>query len=142
MTQNILTVFLLAVQRELPRVWGRFDHQHPADGMDQLILVGAITALVALIIVVLFRDSRGQPRHFVSTNAGQLFRELCRAHGIDRANRRLLKRLAAARGLASPALVFVEPKHFDPSDLPANLQSSASDFERLRSQLFALPLAA
>jgi hypothetical protein len=44
--------------------------------------------------------------------------------------------LAAARDLASPALVFVEPTHFDSANVPASLQPSAADVRRLGEQLF------
>jgi hypothetical protein len=72
----------------------------------------------------------------VSNSAAQLFRELCRAHGLSHSHRRLLKRLATARRLTSPALVFVEPKHFDTTNLPASLLPSAKELQHLSAQLF------
>jgi hypothetical protein len=126
----------LLAARDLPRVWGRFDHQRPADGVDQMILITALAMLAAVVLLIWLRDGRRPQRHFVSNSAAQLFRELCRAHGLNFSSRRLLKRLAAARGLASPAVLFVEPRHFDAAKLPACLQPAANDLHHLRARLF------
>jgi hypothetical protein len=130
-----LSPYLLAAQ-DLPRVWGRFDHQRPADGTNQMLVVVGMAAMVALVMLIWLRASRREKRPFSTNSSARLFRELCRAHGLSYANRRLLKRLAAARGLAGPAFVFVEPKHFDTANLPDGLQNSADDVRRLRAQLF------
>jgi hypothetical protein len=127
---------LLAVRRELPRVWGRFDHQQPADGMSQTLVVVGMAILVALIFLIWLRANRRERREFQSDSSARLFRELCRAHNLNRADRRLLKRLAVSSGLASQALLFVEPQHFDSANLPRGLQASGNDLQRLRERLF------
>jgi hypothetical protein len=127
---------LLAARGDLPRVWGRFDHQRPSGGMSQLWLVAGLAALAAAAMLLWLRGLRRPKRCFVSNSQGRLFRELSAAHGVSFSNRRLLKRLARERKLPTPALLFVEPKHFDTSDLPADLQSAANELQRLRAQLF------
>lgn len=66
----------------------------------------------------------------------KLFRELCLAHRLDRASRRLLLHLAEAARLPQPAQVFLTPSAFDPARLPASLRSRADELERLRERLF------
>ena len=65
-----------------------------------------------------------------------LFRELCRAHRLNRSRRHLLKNLASARGLANPVLVFAKPECFDIADLPPHLKTAAAELRQLRLQLF------
>jgi hypothetical protein len=86
--------------------------------------------------------------HFVSCRRGgtlrpntpnRLFRELCRAHGVNRCERRMLKRLAAARGVAPPTLLFVRPDCFTTSDLPSDLGQQAAEVTRLEKTLFGTP---
>jgi hypothetical protein len=137
MIQNASSsVSLLAASQEMHRVWGRFDHANPADGTSQLLIVAGIAAIVALSFLIWIRSARRPARVFISNGPAKLFRELCRAHGLGYRSRRLLKRLASARNVASPALLFVEPEHFEPSALPASFQSSAQELRQLRAQLF------
>jgi hypothetical protein len=127
---------LLAFGRDLPRVWGRFDHQRPADGITQLLVIVGLAVLAVLVVIVWLRATRRPRRQFVSNSQARLFRELCQAHDLGYSHRRLLKRLAAARGVAVPAMLFVDPKHFDTANLPASLDASANEVRRLRALIF------
>jgi hypothetical protein len=66
----------------------------------------------------------------------KLFRELCAAHGLDRASRHLLMRLSNAWGFAQPAQVFLAPHAFDIERLPPPLKKKAAELKRLRERLF------
>lgn len=66
----------------------------------------------------------------------KLFRELCLAHKLDRASRRLLLNLAEGARFAQPAQVFVSPAAFEPARLPASLRSRVEEVKRLRERLF------
>ena len=48
----------------------------------------------------------------------------------------LPSRLAAARGLANPAVLFVQPENFEPFGLPDELRDEADELERLSARLF------
>jgi hypothetical protein len=123
---------LLSVSSAGQNVWGRFDHQRPTYDLGHILLVFAAALVVAAAGLVLMR-LRGSFR----TNCTRaLFRELCRAHGLSQSGRRLMKRLAAARGLPNPLLLFVEPRHFDLNDLPQGLQPARAELQSLRDQLF------
>jgi hypothetical protein len=113
-------------------VWGRFDHQRPVYDLGQILMILAAAAVAAAVGLVFMR-LLGRIR----TNSPQeLFRELCRAHGLTRSSRRLLKQLAAARKLSHPAALFLEPSYFEFSDLPPALQSAKKDLQGLRDRLF------
>jgi len=136
-TEKALHLFcLLATRQDLHRVWGRFDYQRPSDGTSQLLIVVGMGVVAAAALLIWSLVARRPPRHFVSNSGARLFRELCHAHGLSFSTRRLLKRLAAARGLTTPAILFVEPQNFDTSSLPANLHPAANELQRLRAQLF------
>lgn len=66
----------------------------------------------------------------------KLFRELSRAHRLDRHSRRLLRQLAEVLQLEQPAEVFLQPAYFKAENLPAPLQSEAAWYEQLRERLF------
>jgi hypothetical protein len=66
----------------------------------------------------------------------KLFRELCLAHQLDRASRRLLLQLAAAWNFSQPAQVFLTPAAFEPSRLPADLRGRMDEVKQLRARLF------
>src|SRR4051812_46076106 len=70
----------------------------------------------------------------------RLFNDLCRAHELDRASRKLLQRLAAAHHLAQPSLVFLDPDRFDTAQLDASWSQETTTLAELREQLFG-PLA-
>lgn len=98
-------------------------------------------ALGVAALVALAWFSRWLARHdrrslFSSPRA--LFNALCKAHGLDYANRRLLKQLARAAGLSPPARAFVSPQCFEAARLPAPLRGQERAIDKLRQRLFAL----
>lgn len=101
------------------------------------IVTGA--AVVGALLWQLFTSRAGG---LLSSNSPRgLFRELCRAHGLDRPQRRLLKRLAAVRGVAPPVLLFVQPERFTAIDLPDDLSAQAMEIARIEQVLFGEPEA-
>jgi hypothetical protein len=127
---------LLAAREELHRVWGRFDHEQPGINPNHLIFIAAVI-LMAIVAGVIWRTvKRRAARTFASDSTGKLFRELCAAHGIGRAGRRLLKELAAASGDVDPATLFVEPRYFEAQNLPRALKASAKELRLLDETLF------
>ena len=127
---------LLASRQDMHRVWGRFDNDRPGTSTSQWMIVIGVVAMALLAGMVWRVAKRRSIKNFSSDSSAKLFRELCAAHGFSRASRRLLKRLAEARGVANPAMLFVEPQHFDAKSLPAELKSSAKELRRVHETLF------
>ena len=96
----------------------------------------AVIAAVALVVwlIVRYIKRRALPGYY---DPQRMFRELCRAHELSAAQRRMLAQLASVRELKHPALLFVEPKHFDSSDLGDAWQTRQPALAALETQLFA-----
>jgi hypothetical protein len=124
---------LLATKEML---WGQFGDAGEGTDLNQLFTIMGCTALALLICMGWRLFQERESRTFSANSPARLFRELCAAHKLQRSSRRLLKRLAEARGLTSPSLLFVEPEHFDEATLPANLSASAKDLRQLSERLF------
>jgi hypothetical protein len=101
-----------------------------------------VTGGLLLICIVLLLVGRYARRFEILKSYDsppELFRELCRAHGLNWSSRRLLKRLAAEWQMSSPAQLFVEPERFSTARLGAEWHEKADELERLRRQLFDTP---
>jgi hypothetical protein len=127
---------LVAVRPDSGIVWGRFDRQRPRFGSAELsVIIGATTLLVVVMIVSYWR-SRRRKTEFLRNSSPQLFSELSAAHRLNRSNRHLIKRLAAANGQKNAAALFVEPNYFETEKLPVAEKVSLDDFRQLRHELF------
>jgi hypothetical protein len=99
-------------------------------------ILASLAVILALGLLVSHWISRRRQKEFWCDSSSQLFRELCRAHRLDRTNRRLMQKLASARGVGSAAELFVEPDNFDAANLSKVLDSSANELRQLRHELF------
>ena len=126
-------IHLLAVQ-DYSGEWERLGRLLDFGPYELLILV-AVTLLV-IVTIVWQIISRRRRRDFDYDRPPRLFADLCRAHKLNWSNRRLLKHLAAARGLKCPSTLFVEPEYFDMTNVPVALKPSAGELRQLRHKLF------
>jgi len=96
------------------------------------IVLGILAAIACLSRLVARQDKR---QLFNSPRA--LFRNLCRAHALDRPARRLLRQMSRYQKLSQPARLFLEPARFEPENLSPAQQSQFSAVLALRDHLFA-----
>ena len=131
--------YLLARTHDLRGFSEGFRSRSIEDNAVQTLLVTG--ALLAICIGLLFagRYARRFENLKSYDSPPELFRELCRAHGLNWSTRRLLKRLATEWKLSSPALLFVEPERFNAARLPAQWHDEAERLEHLHKQLFETP---
>ena len=137
MMPHTFTLLILA-QRSGWRHYGYREYTgvyFESNAREAWTVLGLTAVLLAALLVWHFISSRASGR-LPSNNPRTLFRELCRAHHLGASNRRLLMRLAVARGLASPAILFVNPKYFDTEDLPEVFSEKSEQLIQLRRQLF------
>jgi hypothetical protein len=124
---------LLAVQ-DYSSEWERLGHLLDF-GLYEVLILAAVTLLV-IVTIVWQTVSRRRQRDFDYARPPRLFADLCRAHKLNWSSRRLLKQLAAARGLKCPATLFVEPEYFDMTNVPSVIKSSGAELRQLRHKLF------
>jgi hypothetical protein len=106
------------------------------DNAFEVFLVFGGLLLLCVVLLLVGRYARRFENLKSYDSPPELFRELCRAHGLNWSSRRLLKRLAAEWELSSPALLFVEPERFNTARLPAEWRDDEDRLESLRKRLF------
>ncbi len=102
-----------------------------------LAVIGGCAVLAAAVwwLLTRFTDiGRARPN-----SPRKLFAELCSAHGLDAANRRLLAKIARWQRLKHPARLFMEPERFETVNLSPQLAASREQVEAIRKQIFAPP---
>lgn len=118
--------FLLAARLDRPRA--NFDREW--------IFLAGLAVVLALVLLLSHWASRRRQKEFWCDSPTQMFHELCRAHRLERTNRRLLQRLGTAREVENLAEIFVEPEMLDATTLPPALKPATTELRQLRQQLF------
>ncbi len=134
MNYDIVNVIYLLASQNYSHEWDRLGRLLN-DGSHEVLILAAVTLLV-IVTIAWQTISRRRRRDFEYDSPPRLFADLCRAHKLNWSNRRLLKHLAAARGLKCPATLFVEPEYFDMTNVPSALKASATELRWLRHKLF------
>ena len=105
----------------------------PTDLLWWLFAVALIAAAFVAVATILARQDKR--RLFNSPRA--LFNALCKAHGLDRASRSLLRQLASAQQLSVPARLFLEPQRFETAMIAPKLRPYSGAITELKQRLFA-----
>ncbi len=129
-----LLLILLAQQDRIADLGRNFRGANAELSYKDLLLASFIVIGVAALVALLKRLSRDTPRRAINSPR-RLFRDLCRLHGLDRASRGLLRRLARQQQLDHPARLFVEPERFDPCNL-GPLANQARRYQAIHQRLF------
>jgi hypothetical protein len=98
------------------------------------VLIGFVLSVWLVSRRMKYRDEHG----YNSPRA--LLQELCRTHGLDRADRRALKALARRRRLDQPSRLFLEPDRFEIGEEVAISGEERRRLERLRDRIFGRQL--
>jgi hypothetical protein len=131
-------IFLpLLAQMDKWREMGRnFQSDRPTHSPALVVACLSVLAVVVVSLWLLVRLMNRQEGRRLSNDPRQLFRSLCRAHQLNRADRRLVAQIGRLRQLAQPASLFLEPDQFDAAaELPA-LHGQEAAIKRLRNRLF------
>jgi hypothetical protein len=100
---------------------------------------GVVVIAIGVLVTAWLRN-RGtiaSPGGRPPSSPKQLFRGLCRAHGLTWNDRRLLSQLARFQGLDSPGRLFLEPERFDLAALDPGMPDVQSRYQSIRTRLFA-----
>lgn len=137
MSQLLSVIFPIVAQLSK---WERLgDGLRKTGGHRELIdlwpiaLLGVLFAGAAYAIVVWRRRNDFTRR---CNDPEKLFRELCHTHELEKEDHQLLRQLAAARELASPASIFLQPSALAAGTLPEELRPHASRLSELQRQIF------
>jgi hypothetical protein len=99
-----------------------------------------VLAVAAALVVIGITAARSwllkAREHVRQTCPQHLLHELCVAHRLGPGDRKLIQRLARERGLAHPALLFLEPVLWDAGQLGAFGQRHAAALATLQKQVF------
>ena len=108
--------------------------------MDWGTLGTVVLVLVAAVLVATWtvRAAQAWMKRWHDSPT-RLFLDLCRAHGLNRYERRLLRRMARLQRLPRSADVFLAPQHFDAEQLARTLSPQAAQLQALRARLFESP---
>lgn len=129
------TIFLLAQRHNWERLGEQFSGSNAKLQPRDILMIVAAVAGAALLVGVLSLAARWQEGRIAKPNAGRLFRELCRAHRLNRWERRVITTLAEEIGARQPAEVFVRPDAFEGSAIAAFGDRPAA-LQQLRIKLF------
>ncbi len=103
------------------------------DSGDVTIFVAGLTAAIAILWLL----ARWSERHVRTDSSLRLFWKLARAHDIPWADRWLLWRIARAKGVAEPAILFLDPRLTSPQSTYHLAPQSAARLKKLRRTLFS-----
>ena len=131
---------LLAAGNKGVRQFGnRYQVQETPLNLTALLAVlGGMVVLALLAWAFSVWQKRREARVLNSPRA--LFRELCSAHGLIRADRDLLYEIAQWHEIADPVQLFVEPHRFHAAEMHTALDCE-SEAKELHSRLFAVETA-
>ncbi|HVW36808.1 MAG TPA: hypothetical protein VHB99_05870 [Pirellulales bacterium] len=128
---------LFADQADVLRSMSRGFHGKDAE-LDLGTMLSCLLVAAAFFIAIglLSRWAAPKERSGSYRSPRALFRGLCRAHGLDAAQRRLLLRLARSRQMPQPAGLFLQPECFAASTLSPELQGQNEALQSLCATIF------
>lgn len=132
-----MTAVVVGQQNPLQTMGSNFRGSQARLGKNDLLACLALLAVVVAGVWLLRRLLAYQESRRPFNHPRKLFRELCRLHGLDAIEQRLLKKVAAQHHLAQPAMLFVQADLFDSAVLASALAPQSQRLLALRDRLFA-----
>jgi hypothetical protein len=141
MSNWVFNLILLAQQSRYHSLGNRFRGRRARLDPNDLLAIVTLVVVIALAVYLLSRLVKRLDRTRSFNSPRRLFRDLCRAHGLDRRNQRLLAEIAAGQSLEQPAHLFLDPGRFDKSQLSERLHARLNEVQQIRDRLFAQQVA-
>jgi hypothetical protein len=104
--------------------------------LTDVIAVAVILGAVVLGAWALTRFLARQERRRRFNNPAALFDALCRVHGLDIAERKLLLNHARGQGLEDPGRVFLEPERFGAKSITPAADDEQQQLASIKVRLF------
>lgn len=132
-----MNAMLLAQRANWERMGDRFSGEAAELQTGELLTLLAVMIGAGVLIWLLRFAARWQEGRSRRPNPRRLFSDLCRAHRLNRWERKLLREMGEGLGLRQPAEVFVRPDAFRATPLPPEAESKPAAFKQLQRKLFA-----
>ncbi|TWT75999.1 hypothetical protein Pla123a_27850 [Posidoniimonas polymericola] len=132
-----MNALILAQRANWERMGDRFSGEAAELQTEELLTLLAVVVGAGLLIWLLRVAARWQEGRLKRPNPRRLFNDLCRAHRLNRWERKLLREMGEGLGLRQPAEVFVRPDAFRASPLPPDAEAMPVAFKQLQKKLFA-----
>ncbi len=131
---NSLTVLIARTDSRLEGFSSGFrDNRAQFDSGDVVVFLLALAALITVLWLV----ARWSERRVRSDSSLGLFLTLAKAHAVGWGDRWLLWRIARAKGVTEPALLFLDPRLTSPQASYHLAPQSADRLKALRRQFFS-----
>lgn len=121
----------------LRQALGKGFGKHLSSG-SLLLYLGFFAVLFALIFSLVYYDSNYRRYHSSLENPWIVFRELCKAHQLTRAEARFLKKISEDFKLDDPLPLFIEPRYFIGALENKTLESSKPMIQYLMKKFFEI----
>lgn len=111
----------------------------PTSLRTNLVYVAFFLVLFVIVAGLIYYDMKYRQRlQKAHDDPDMLFRELCIAHELTKAEKRFLRDFAGENGLKNPLSLFIEPKYFEQALERDDFASAQSTIEYLLEKLFDL----
>lgn len=114
------------------RFQGEYSHSLAGRIVADFLILSILAVLFTSLTYLIWRQLRERRANLPQG----LFAELCAAHGLSKAEQRLLRRLAKRQTLTDPLPLFIEPRYFETCDKFADLRDQKALLAQLRQRLF------
>jgi hypothetical protein len=129
---------LFADRETLLREMGReFRGERAKVDFTDVLLVVAATVVAVVVFWLLARFAALREGRGPANNPKLLFTQLCQAHGLNRAQRRLLIQLGEQAQVAPTSAIFLRPELLDKALADPQFGPFHADLAALRSRLFS-----
>lgn len=129
-----MPLVLLAQHDRIRALGENFRGEHARVSTHEVLLGLALLACGVVGLWMLSQHLARREKALRLYSPRRLFKQLCDAHGLPRAARKTLKRLAHVHELENPARLFLEPERFDISEGQSVQQQEA--YRALKRKLF------
>jgi len=134
-----MTFSLLAQMDRFKEMGRNFRGEDAAVSTSDLWALAAAVTLIVATVLVLYLSLGRRDRQRKRNSPHGLFLELCKAHELTRAERKLLEGVAAGLRLTDPGQLFVRPELLDGlPDEPGSMEQRAVAHS-LAAKLFGRP---
>ncbi len=120
--------------------WSRMGDHFSGRGarldMGEMLMLGAIVAIAGVGIWALNWAANREKTRRRKPSPRRLFGELCRTHGLNRRDRRLLNQLAEASPVETPGELFLRPELFERESLADAVKQDADELQAIARILF------